>query len=96
VPQKVLSGNQGVTHRLQFTEFICSQLAAAKVWTNWEMEASHLVSNEESLKRSENEEFSLVHHFSPLRLCTWLLVRALAMSNTLSLLDTQTLEWLRL
>ncbi|KAG0560264.1 hypothetical protein M758_10G161900 [Ceratodon purpureus] len=35
------------------------QLAAAKAWTNWEMATSHLVPDEKSLKRGENEEFAL-------------------------------------
>ncbi|KAL2652498.1 hypothetical protein R1flu_020626 [Riccia fluitans] len=46
------------------------QLAAAKCWTNWEMATSYLVPNGDSLKRGENDKFSLAfarvenHYFS--------------------------------
>ncbi|KAJ7533974.1 hypothetical protein O6H91_13G073800 [Diphasiastrum complanatum] len=36
-----------------------TQLAAAKAWTNWEMATSHLIPNEESMRRAESEEFAL-------------------------------------
>eukprot|EP00249_Psilotum_nudum_P012635 c23894_g1_i1 orf=827-1858(+) len=35
------------------------KLTAAKAWTNWEMVTSHLLPNEESLKRGEDDNFSL-------------------------------------
>lgn len=35
------------------------ELAASKAWTNWEMTTSYLLPNEESLKRGEDDKFSL-------------------------------------
>lgn len=55
-----------MTRDFSSLSFLYSQLAAAKAWTNWEMEVAHLVRNEESVKRVENEKFTLVHQFSPI------------------------------
>ncbi|KAL3684315.1 hypothetical protein R1sor_002337 [Riccia sorocarpa] len=57
-------------HKRLFSDDVEVQLAAAKCWTNWEMATSYLVPNEDSLKRAENEKFSLAfarvenHYFS--------------------------------
>lgn len=44
-----------------FISFV-TQYEAARAWTMWEMKTAHLIPNEDTIKRGENDDFSLVSY----------------------------------
>ncbi|KAL8155775.1 hypothetical protein AgCh_000978 [Apium graveolens] len=49
-------------HKRLNSENLETQYEAARAWTMWEMKTAHLIPNEDTIKRGENDEFSLVSY----------------------------------
>ncbi|XP_002975758.2 proline iminopeptidase [Selaginella moellendorffii] len=59
IPEEERNDFVGAYHRRLNDDNINVQLAASKAWTNWELATSYLLPNEDSLKRGEDDRFSL-------------------------------------